>query len=77
MYPFVVFPLPAFPRVPWSLLSVPSVQVQYHHGLEADRNTSVWSLSEPTNVCRELGGKHSRAFISALKIVAPFSQGVK
>lgn len=44
---------------------------------QTGRNTSVWSLSEPTNVCRELGGKHSRALISALKIVAPFSQGVK
>lgn len=41
------------------------------------RNTSVWSLSEPANVCRELGEKHSRPFLAALKIAGPFSQGIK
>lgn len=42
---------------------------------QTDRSASVWSLSEPTNVCRELGGKHSKAFLSAFKIAAPHSRG--
>lgn len=42
---------------------------------QTDRSASVWSLSEPNNIRRELGGKHSKAFLSAFKIAAPLSQG--
>lgn len=36
-----------------------------------ERSASVWSLSEPTNVCKELSGKHRKTILSVFKIAAP------